>query len=40
MYDIDDPLECSGHSQSFIEGCQAYVEEAEDFGGFEESWDQ
>ena len=32
MNGIDDPWLCSGNSQSFIEGCQAYVEEAEDFG--------
>jgi hypothetical protein len=25
--DIDEESDCSGNSQSFIEGCQAYVEE-------------
>lgn len=27
IYDIDDESECTGRSQSFIEGCIAYVEE-------------
>src|ERR1035438_6438518 len=26
-HDITDPSDCSGNSQSFIEGCQAYAEE-------------
>jgi hypothetical protein len=26
-HDIMDPSDCSGNSQSFIEGCQAYAEE-------------
>lgn len=26
-HDIDDPDDCGGNSQSFIEGCQAYAEE-------------
>ncbi|SCY42587.1 hypothetical protein SAMN05216420_10643 [Nitrosospira sp. Nl5] len=25
--DIDDPDDCEGNSDSFIEGCQAYAEE-------------
>ena len=24
---IDDPYDCGGNSESFIEGCQAYAEE-------------
>ena len=27
---IEDPHDCGGNSQSFIEGCQAYAEEQED----------
>jgi len=29
MKGIDDPDDCSGNSQSFIEGCQSYAEEQE-----------
>lgn len=36
MNDIDDSWACSGNSRSFVEGCQAYAEEAEDFGGFQD----
>jgi hypothetical protein len=28
-HDIDDPDDCGGNSESFIEGCQAYAEEQE-----------
>lgn len=29
-HDIDDPDDCGGNSQSFIEGCRAYAEEQQD----------
>jgi hypothetical protein len=29
-HDITDPDDCSGNSQSFIEGCEAYAKEHED----------
>lgn len=29
-HDIDDPDDCGGNSQSFIEGCQAYAEEQQE----------
>jgi len=28
-HDIDDPDDCGGRSQSFVEGCRAYAEEHE-----------
>jgi hypothetical protein len=36
-HDITDPSDCSGNSQSFIEGCQAYAEEQ---GGVDGSDDE
>lgn len=38
--DIDDVDDCSGNSNSFIEGCQSYVEENydEDEDDEEEDW--
>jgi hypothetical protein len=34
--DIDDPDDCGGNSDSFIEGCQAYAEERQTFRTTEE----
>lgn len=36
-HDITDPSDCSGNSQSFIEGCQAYAEEQ---GGVDDNDDE
>ena len=36
-HDITDPSDCSGNSQSFIEGCQAYAEER---GGIDDNDDE
>lgn len=35
--DIDDPDDCGGNSQSFIEGCQAYAEEQQEEEGTDDS---
>lgn len=33
---IDDPNDCDGNSESFIEGCQSYAEEQNGYENFEE----
>lgn len=36
-HDIDDEDDCRGNSESFIEGCKAYVEEQEGISGDDDS---
>ena len=37
--DIDDPDDCDGNSDSFIEGCQTYAEEQEDYYDSDDDYD-
>jgi hypothetical protein len=38
-HDIDDPDDCGGNSDSFIEGCQAYAEERQTLMAIEDDTD-
>lgn len=38
--DIDDPDDCTGNSNSFIEGCRSYVEEQQGESSADEEEDE